>query len=69
MQLPSFGGPPMNVRDVDATVTIRGLRGTSAVTALDANGRARGAVETSPGKGGLAIRLPRDALYVIVERR
>ncbi len=64
-EITNLGGYPMNVRKVDATVTMPG--GKKAVV-LDDNGYPtdrQAAVEQSPA--GLAVTLPPDSLYTLVE--
>jgi hypothetical protein len=58
------GRVPINVRDLQGTVTFTKGAGLKAVT-LDANGYARGKAE--PLKGG-AVTLVKDALYTVVTR-
>ena len=62
-----LGGYPLNVRDIHATVTIKGRRSPKAVHVLDANGYARGVLKPADTSAGASVRLPTDALYAIVE--
>jgi len=65
-QITSLGGYPMNVRKVSARVTLRG-RGTGAVV-LDDNGYPTDRrPATTRNDTALAIELPEDALYTLVE--
>ena len=57
------GRTPINVRDIQATVTFASGGGMKA-QALDLNGYAREAVPVTGGK----LTLPRDTLYVVVTR-
>jgi hypothetical protein len=57
------GRPPWNVRDLDASVTFANSAGLRAV-ALDLHGYKRAEVAFD----GATLRLPRDALYVLVTR-
>jgi hypothetical protein len=62
-----LGGYPMNVRQIDATVTLHGAA-DRRVTILDGNGhRTERQAQISRDTGRLAITLPRDSLYVVVE--
>ncbi len=65
-----LGGPPIEVSELDATVTLAGAKATKA-TVLDPHGYPRdplGAVEVRAGSNGSVIALPKDALYVVIER-
>lgn len=57
------GRTPINVRDIQATVTFASGGGLKA-QALDLNGYAREAITVTGGK----LTLPRDTLYVVVTR-
>jgi hypothetical protein len=57
------GRAPINVREIDASVTFAHGTGLTAV-ALDGHGYAAGAVPVAAG----TIKLPKDRLYVIVTR-
>jgi hypothetical protein len=64
-RITSLGGPPIVVRNIDATVTIKRPDAAKlAVTALDANGRKRGEL-----RGGGTIKLLPDCLYYLVTRQ
>jgi len=60
----NVGGAPINVRDIQATVTFDNDAGLKATT-LDANGYARGKAEALQGN---AVVLARDALYTVLTR-
>lgn len=60
-RIEDLGTGPLNVEDVSATVTFAGNR---RVTVLDEHGYARGKAAASSG----CVDLPRDALYVLVEK-
>ena len=67
-----LGGPPLGVRRIDATVTLK-LTGPGEPTAvaLDANGyAAAGADRATIGRAGAAVtvRLADDAIYHVVHR-
>ncbi|HUU43128.1 MAG TPA: hypothetical protein VMX57_05075, partial [Planctomycetota bacterium] len=61
-----LGGYPMNVRAVDAVVTLK-RPAVRSVTVLDEHGYARGKVAPERVDDGWRIRLPEDALYTLVE--
>lgn len=63
------GGSPWNIIKSDLTITVANDK-LSKATVLDANGYAKqdGALKLSKAKGGVSIRMPEDALYVIIER-
>ncbi len=66
-EITSLGGYPMNVKKIDATVTMK--VGTKRAVVLDGNGyptgRAAGGVVDSYGT--VSIMLPPDSLYTLVE--
>ena len=60
------GRMPWRGQDVRTTVTIRNA-GLTKATLLDASGRAMGAVVGSRASGSFKLKLPPNAMYVIVE--
>lgn len=60
-----LGGYPMNVRDLETTLTLRRSVAGARVVTLDANGYPRGEPEAINADG--VIRLAKDALYAVVE--
>lgn len=69
-RIASKGQAPMNVREIAATVTLKGLGQGAApiVTVLDENGYARNAGSGTVVGGDFRVTLPTDALYTIVTR-
>ena len=66
-RITNLGGYPLNVEKVHASVTLKTAAGKTAVV-LDGNGyRTDKRADATPGAAGLAIRLPEDALYTLVE--
>ena len=66
-RISDLGGYPMNVKRVNATVTLRG-RGSLQATVLDGNGYPTDRkASTSAADGGKTIELPEDSLYTLVE--
>lgn len=69
-RITSMGGPPMEVRRVRATVTLKHRRpGALKVTAVDENGYATPKpvqVTEAAGRGAVSIRLAEDAVYHVV---
>ncbi len=66
-RITALGGYPLNVREIQAAVTLKGAASRKAVV-LDGNGyptdrRPR----TRADEGGFRIRLPGDALYTLVQ--
>jgi len=61
------GGPPLNVRNIEATVSGRGPVPARA-TALDAHGYAVTNVPVARLNDGWRVVLPADALYTVLER-
>lgn len=61
-----FGGAPWRVDRVAADLSIRNP-GLSRATVLDANGMAVRTVPATQSDGALILRLPTDALYVVLE--
>jgi hypothetical protein len=67
-RITQLGGYPMNVRQIDAIVSLRDAT-DRRVTILDGNGhRTNRKARTAQDAGYLAITLPPDSLYVVVER-
>ena len=62
----NLGGYPMNVREVNAIVHLKRPR-VKSVTVLDEHGYARGKIKPERVDDGIRIRLPKDAIYTIVE--
>ncbi len=66
VKITNLGGYPMNVKKIDATVTLRGLAGRK-VTALDELGYpTEKPVQTQTEGKDLVITLPEDGLYTLV---
>jgi hypothetical protein len=65
MRITDVGGYPLNVRRIDAQITIKGAGGAS-MTVLDHNGYPTDR-SGSLGPDG-SIALPADSLYLLVER-
>ena len=64
-KITALGGYPVNVRNIEVTVTFGKIGALRRVTTLDAGGRPRGKPRRLPETG--TIRLAVDALYSIVE--
>jgi len=64
----NLGGYPMNVRRIDATVTLEGRHSVKTVTVLDAHGYPRTKLKPERTAAGYRIKLPPDAIYTIVEK-
>ncbi len=63
-----LGGPPMLVRNLDATVTLKG-GGPWTARALDAHGYPRDVrVAVTREGGATSVTLPADGLYTVLER-
>lgn len=62
------GHAPWRVEQASVRLTIRNAALRSA-TVLDPNGYARGKLPLEAAPGGVRLELPRDALYVVLERR
>lgn len=60
------GSAPWNVSDTDATVALQNA-GLSKATLLDANGYPVKAIPAEALGGALRVKLPRDAMYVVLE--
>jgi hypothetical protein len=66
----SVGQPPWQVERVRAEVTLKGAAGrVLKVTALDENGRAKGAVAGKAVGADYVVPLPEEVIYTIVELR
>lgn len=63
-----LGQPPLNVRNITATVTVTGT-GAFKATALDEHGYARAPIIITRGANGAKLTLPPDALYTVLERQ
>ena len=66
LEVVSFGAAPWQISEIDALITLRNPR-LSTATALDANGMALRPVPTSRSVESMSFRAPKDALYVIIE--
>jgi hypothetical protein len=67
-RITDLGGYPLNVRKIDATVTLHAKAGAKA-TVLDGNGDPTDRnARTSVRDGHLVITLPPEAIYTLVER-
>ncbi|MBW7456810.1 hypothetical protein K0U00_22505, partial [Paenibacillus sepulcri] len=64
----SLGEGPMNVRDIDASVLLKGMTDINRIYALDPNGYVKEEVQGTAAAGGFQIPLRPDALYTLVER-
>ncbi len=65
-RIAEIGGYPLNVREIDAAVTLAGAGERTAIV-LDGNGYPTGEKASAPrADTGLSIRLPKDALYTLV---
>jgi hypothetical protein len=62
----AHGGAPWVIANTDVTVTIRNPNLTTA-RLLDANGKAAGTVEVAKAAGGVSVKLPANAMYVVVD--
>ncbi|MCW8129031.1 MAG: hypothetical protein KIS92_01480 [Planctomycetota bacterium] len=62
------GTTPINLRKVDAAVTLKGFGGAATLTVLDANGYALRKEDLKSEGSALRIALPADALYSVVQR-
>ncbi|MBU1693512.1 MAG: hypothetical protein KKC51_06065 [Verrucomicrobia bacterium] len=67
-QVVAEGEPPFNVVNIQATIALKGVTETSAVTVLDENGYARESRTGQVTGVGYEIQLPSNAVYTIVSR-
>jgi hypothetical protein len=67
LEVTEFGRAPWQIDRVEALLTIRNNLALSRATVLDANGMATGLLDVSRRDDVLTVRLPSDALYVIIE--
>lgn len=67
-KITSVGGGPMNVRNIDAKITLKDIADVSKVYALDLNGYVREEISGAAADGSYTIQLPPDTLYTLVER-
>ena len=66
-RIADLGGYPMNVRSVDARVTLKSRRFVRTVTLLDEHGYMRRAIKPEQDGQAPQIKLPPDGIYTIVE--
>lgn len=66
-RIEDLGTGPINIENVDASVTFKGTA-TRKATALDEHGYARGKIEMKSANGAGRLELPRGAMYVVIER-
>ncbi len=65
-RITDLGGYPLNVKRIQATITLKGRSGKATV--LDGNGdRTDWVAKAAPAAGGLKIVLPEDSIYTLVE--
>lgn len=64
----SLGTPPLNVENIQATVTLKKTPTNPSATVLDINGYPIREIKESKTKTRLKIQLPRNALYTIVQK-
>ncbi|RAV05503.1 hypothetical protein DQG13_02450 [Paenibacillus sp. YN15] len=67
-KITAMGGAPMNVRNIDAKVTLKEIADVSKVYALDVNGYVREEIAGTEANGSYTIQLPANTLYTLVER-
>ena len=68
-RITDLGDYPLVVREIDATVTIKGVGPEGQVEILDGNGYRIGQLPRSEENGnGLRVRLPSDSLYTLITR-
>jgi len=66
LRITDVGGGPLNVKRIDATVTVHS--GGNAARVLDGNGNPTDRrAESAAADGGLRITLPADAIYTLIE--
>ena len=66
-KIEDVGGPPLNVRNIEATISLK-LSGPLKATALDEHGYARKTIDPKIENGTVTITLPADSLYTIIEK-
>ncbi len=64
----NLGTPPLNVENIQATVILKKSPATAVVTVLDINGYPTRKINATRNGKGLAIQLPKNALYTIVHK-
>lgn len=65
-KIADLGGYPLNVRNIDATVTFRRGSHLKTVHTLDAHGYLRKTSKTKKAAAGVVVKLAADALYTVV---
>ena len=68
-KITSLGGWPINVRDIDASVILKGGRTAGSLRMLDEIGYPKGMIEAGKDGDGMAIKLDPRTMYTIVESK
>ena len=64
----SLGKFPQNVRNIDATVTLKKKGNVHSIQALDENGYVKEALTPIRDKGNIKVKLAPDAIYTVVSK-
>ncbi|WP_308638054.1 hypothetical protein [Paenibacillus silvisoli] len=68
LKITDIGSGPMNVKNIDTTVTLKGMTDVTKVYTLNENGYVAGELTGSATAAGYNIQLAPNAIYTIVER-
>ena len=67
-KITDMGSSPMNVKKIDASITLKKSNGEEKVSVLDENGYAYQEIKGEKTVQGLKVKLNPDAIYTVIER-